>query len=473
MDKVHGAITALECVDILKVNVEEDTEVVHSGFGSGSGSGYVKNEDIETDASKNAEPPVHIAGTASERKRKSSAASDASTLPKKQMKVKTDKDNSTQQSKTGFDERCNQLLRFKEEFGHCNIPKRYAGNPSLGEWCSHTRSAYKKIQKGMKANSNLSQDRIERLEEIGFQWKVNVTFEERCHELIAFKEEFGHCNVTRRYAGNPSLGQWCRDIRNAYNRIQKGLKTNSNLSQGRIERLKEIGFKWQVLMTDYDKVFQKHCCDLTSFKEEFGHCNVPSRYAGNPSLGHWCGEMRRAYNRIQKGMKTNYNLSQARIEHLEEIGFQWKVNVTLEEPCCDLTSFKEEFGHCNVTRRYAGNLSLGKWCCDIRNAYKKIQTGLKTNSNLSQDRIERLKEIGFQWKVNVTFKKHCRELIAFKEEFGHCNVPGKYAGNPSLGQWCRDIRNAYKKVQKGMKASSNLSQDRIERVEEIGFEWQI
>jgi len=55
-DKVHSAIKSLECVDILQqVKVEEDTEVVHSG----AGSGYVKYEEIEeTDASKNAEDPI-------------------------------------------------------------------------------------------------------------------------------------------------------------------------------------------------------------------------------------------------------------------------------------------------------------------------------------------------------------------------------------------------------------------------------
>jgi len=38
-----------------QVKVEEDTEVVHSG----AGSGYVKYEEIEeTDASKNAEDPI-------------------------------------------------------------------------------------------------------------------------------------------------------------------------------------------------------------------------------------------------------------------------------------------------------------------------------------------------------------------------------------------------------------------------------
>jgi len=92
MNKVLSAINLLECVDILQqVIVEEDTEVVHSGHGSGASPGYVKNEGIEEmDASNNAEdpiqdinnrsesdeedrePPVHT-GTSSERIRKSAA----------------------------------------------------------------------------------------------------------------------------------------------------------------------------------------------------------------------------------------------------------------------------------------------------------------------------------------------------------------------------------------------------------------
>jgi len=73
----------------------------------------------------------------------------------------------------------------------------------------------------------------------------------------------------------------------------------------------------------------------------------------------------------------------------------------------------------------------------MRSAYKASQKGLKTDCNLSQDRIELLEEIGLQWQVDQdeAFEKHCRELIAFKEGFGHCNVPIKYADNPSLGHW--------------------------------------
>jgi len=67
---------------------------------------------------------------------------------------------------------------------------------------------------------------------------------------------------------------------------------------------------------------------------------------------------------------------------------------------------------------------------------------MKTKCNLSQDRIERLEEIDFQWQgadYDEAFEKRCRELIAFKEDFGHCNVPQKYADDPSLGHTSFDV----------------------------------
>jgi hypothetical protein len=81
-------------------------------------------------------------------------------------------------------------------------------------------------------------------------WKL------RCRELIAFKEEVGHCNVPARFANNSGLGHWCSDIRCSYNAIQKGNKAKYNISQERIERLEEIGFQWQVLMDYNSKSFE-------------------------------------------------------------------------------------------------------------------------------------------------------------------------------------------------------------------------
>jgi len=67
-----------------------------------------------------------------------------------------------------------------------------------------------------------------------------------------------------------------------------------------------------------------------------------------------------------------------------------------------------------------------------------MQKGNQNNLHVqsSQDRIERLEEIGWQWPGvdnDAAFKKHCRELTSFKEEFGHCNVPRSYSDNPPIG----------------------------------------
>jgi len=219
-------------------------------------------------------------------------------------------------------------------------------------------------------------------------------------------------------------------------------------------------------------LFEKRLQDLVAFKSKFGHCAVPRTYPENPSLGQWCKRMRGAYNAIQKGKKTSYNVSPERIKQLEEIGFKWKLvdnDKTFEKRIQDLIAFKSKFGHCDVRRTYSGDPSLGRWCKNMREAYKAynaIQKGKKTSYNVSPERIKQLEAIGFKWKMrradnDETFEKRFRDLVAFKEKYGHCNVTLRYHGDPSLGQWGADIRVAYK--------SSKLSSDRIKRLEEIGF----
>ena len=39
------------------------------------------------------------------------------------------------------------------------------------------------VQEGKKSKSKLSQDRIDRLEDIGFNWNLDEAFEKRCREL--------------------------------------------------------------------------------------------------------------------------------------------------------------------------------------------------------------------------------------------------------------------------------------------------
>ena len=139
-----------------------------------------------------------------------------------------------------------------------------------------------------------------------------------------------------------------------------------------------------------------------------------------------------------------------------------------------LIDFIDEFGHCNVPWTFSANPSLGHWCGVKRCSYNQIQQGQTPRNDLTQDQIERLEKIGFKWgKAAETFEQRCRDLEAFKSEFGHCNVPQKYSVNTSLGQWCTKMRCAYKKIQQGQTPKRNLTQDQIERLEEIGFKWKL
>jgi hypothetical protein len=64
--------------------------------------------------------------------------------------------------------------------------------------------------------------------------------------------------------------------------------------------------------------------------------------------------------------------------------------------------------------------------------------------------------------------------MAFKAEFGHCNVPKTKSNNNkyvSLGQWCGNVRTSYKSIKEGGKQRNNkLSKADIKRLEKAGFE---
>jgi hypothetical protein len=80
------------------------------------------------------------------------------------------------------------------------------------------------------------------------------------------------------YPANPPFAIRCKVMRVAYNKAQKGEKSNYTISKDRIERLDKISFRWQ-------GAFEKRCGEVMVFIAKFGHCNVPSDYPWSPLLG--------------------------------------------------------------------------------------------------------------------------------------------------------------------------------------------
>lgn len=103
--------------------------------------------------------------------------------------------------------RFNELLAFKDEFGHTKVPKTYK-NRQLGSWVNYQRSQYKYFIDGKK--SQLTQERIQLLNSIGFVWNRHrtVSWEHRFEEFKQFKQAYGHVFVPSNFAKNPKLGGW-------------------------------------------------------------------------------------------------------------------------------------------------------------------------------------------------------------------------------------------------------------------------
>jgi hypothetical protein len=243
MDKVNSAIKSLECVDILQVNVKEGTEVVP--LEHGSGTGFVKNEEIEEMDASNAadepiqdvmnncsaesekeedrEPPVHTTNTVYEKNGKSSAAiSDASTtLPRKTNHIDDkleDKEKRTIKTETGASTASLVAASRSQSANEGVMPRRSkrrdksmpdqamtsqekSAAARSKEMDSSTTGGGARKRKSenvsvLESNKKCTRARmntvhVPRSDRSVSKKRCALIFEERCVQLLAFKDELG------------------------------------------------------------------------------------------------------------------------------------------------------------------------------------------------------------------------------------------------------------------------------------------
>jgi hypothetical protein len=290
--------------------------------------------------------------------------------------------------------RFQQLCEFKEQTGHCLVPRTYSSNPKLGRWVTTQRNQYRNHQMHQGDNPNpMPEERIQALNVIGFDWGTsNLTWSEHFEQLCEFKEQTGHSLVPR---NNPKLGTWVSIQRSKYRLHQKG--NPSTMTEERIQALNGIGFDWGTKRTDlvpWSVRFQQLC----EYKEQIGHCLVPRTYAANPQLGKWVSVQRHSC-RLRQGGHQN-PVTEERIRALNGIGFDWGTSQTdlvsiWSLRFQQLSEFKERIGHCLVPYTYSANPDLGRWVSIQRSKYRLQQKGKP--SPMTEERIRELDSIGFHW----------------------------------------------------------------------------
>lgn len=82
------------------------------------------------------------------------------------------------------------------------------------------RRTYRNIKKNNEKHLTLTAKNIQRLEEIGFKWKISKSFYDHFRDQHEFKENNGHCDIPN-YS---ILNKWSKKMRQAYMKIKKGEK---------------------------------------------------------------------------------------------------------------------------------------------------------------------------------------------------------------------------------------------------------
>src|SRR5262249_39956889 len=147
--------------------------------------------------------------------------------------------------------------------------------------------------------------------------------------------------------------------------------------------------------------------------EAHGHCDVPGEWPENPELGLWVANLR----------QRPYRLSGLQKRLLNQLGFDWSPSETFwKERLSELEEFKRRFGHCNVPAKWAENSALGTWVYEMRTRGKKA---------IPSHRRREIETLGFDWEPTRTqwWEAKFQELEAFKNQFGHCNVPKDWPEN--------------------------------------------
>ena len=113
-------------------------------------------------------------------------------------------------------------------------------NKQLRPWISTQRSHYRFKQEGKP--SQMTDERVNLLNSIGFPWKTKEDWQTRFNELILFFHEHGNLQVPRVYMKAPKLYRWTNCQKMEMQKHAEGQL--SRLKPDQIKMLENIGFEW-------------------------------------------------------------------------------------------------------------------------------------------------------------------------------------------------------------------------------------
>jgi hypothetical protein len=194
-----------------------------------------------------------------------------------------------------------KLKEFKKKFCHCNIELERDVYASLLAWLANQRSD--------KREGLLQAERETMLNELGVAWDGTAVWDAKWNAMYERLKQYhvahGNSNVPDRYEGSRQLSAWISH--------QRQSRKSNSLTEDQIKLLDELNFSWKLRDRG---TWDDRLAEVISFKEKYGHCNIPLNLTDPPKLAAFVNA-----TRVQRNKGT---LSAERIAKLDKVGFVWQ-----------------------------------------------------------------------------------------------------------------------------------------------------
>lgn len=329
---------------------------------------------------------------------------------------------------TRWDKWLADLISYKEKFGHCLVSESQKEYGLLYHWILNQRKNYK--------CNILKKDRIDRLNNIGFNWAPKDTIFYQNYKIAKkFYERTGHLRIKTK---RKDIYKWLDGNRRSYQ--------NGTLTQDRIDALNAISFDLSAEIKDLKNLFDKNLQDLKDYGSKIGEINLKDSDK-NRKLVIWLQSIRSKYLRGK--------LTKDQITKLEESG----VALDIYEYRWDekLNKYHKE--------KSAGELSnAGKhWISGHKRLYKNWHNLIERDKN----RLGKLIKHGMFIKpinphISEEAENHIEHLKKYYIKNGNYDI--SYKKNVNLYNWTNKVRRLYK--------MNKIDKELEKELNSINFTWE-
>ncbi len=342
--------------------------------------------------------------------------------------------------------------KYVRAYGDLRVPAGYIadGGVRLGNWIANLRTYRKSNIRGQF----LTQERIEKLDELGMVWNVpDYLWERNYNAAMQYHREHGDLDVPSAYVDRDGirLGMWLDNLRAARAAGQ------CRLTEEQITRLDALGMAWE---RKFHRVWEQNYAAAKAYYETHGSLEMAYDHvtAAGLRLGDWLRNQRDAY-RAGK-------LQPERVERLEAIGMVWQKEDPWEIRFALAEAYYREHGDLELPGSYTvDGICLSKWINEQKQSYR----GKRPKQPLTDEQIRRLESIGMEWRNpnEVAWETRYRAVKAYFDEHGDLEIPKDMvlSDGRMIGNWILMQRTARKK--------GRLTEEQINRLDAVGMTWEL